>query len=523
MAVVAAVATTLLSVDVASGQSFQKDLEKFGSFYYYLNSLYVEGPDNATLIEEAIRSTLERLDPHSAYLTAEQVKAEMDMFDGAFGGVGVSFGIVRDELYVISTSEGSPAHKASLAEGDKIVAIDGRSTKGIHRDSLTTLVRGKVGSPITLSVVKHGAYEAQDVVLQRGEIAIPTIDAAYTLYNIGYIKVNRFAENTMEEFRKAFESLGPIEGFILDLRGNGGGLLRAGIDLAGFFLPRNTLITSTSGRTEQTYNHYSKTKGKYTNGPVVVLIDEFSASASELVAGALQDYDRAVIVGRQSFGKGLVQKQVVMDDGSALRITTSHYYTPSGRCIQRPFEKGKTAEYYFDHAKRMTDRRYRDSLAVVAPKYKTLKNGRMVLGGGGITPDVYIDHDTTKDFTFANELQQRWIITDLANETFVDNREALRAAYPTIEDFVKGYSTPEALIDEAVRRGSEEGIEVDEDSLAQSRELVGYYLKSALGSAMWGSEGGVRVANSHTEPTFGSAMSIIADRARYNAVLGIEN
>lgn len=526
MAVVAAVATTLLSVGVVSGQSFQKDLEKFGSFYYYLNSLYVDQLDNSALVEEAIRSTLATLDPHSAYLTAEELKKDLEVFEGSFGGIGVSFGTVGGELYVISTIEGSPAAEAGLAEGDKIVAIDGNKAVGsLEPDSLTTLVRGKVGAPITLTVSKRSEGYAQEhsVELNRAEIPISTIDAAYTLYNIGYIKVNRFAENTMAEFRKAFDSLGPIEGFILDLRGNGGGLLKAGIDLAGFFLPRNTLITSTSGRTEQTYNHYSKTKGKYTTGPLVVLIDDYSASASELVAGALQDYDRAVIVGRQSFGKGLVQKQVMMDDGSALRITTSHYYTPSGRCIQRPFEKGHSAEYYFDHAKRMTDKRYRDSLAVVAPKYKTLKNGRTVLGGGGITPDVYIDHDTTKNYTYANMLNQQMITTHLAHELFVSGLEELRSAYPTVESFIEGYNVSTELIDKAIAMGTEAGIEQVEESMTDSRELLGHYIKGALASALWGVEGYIRTANNHFEPTYGQAMSIIADKAKYNALLGIEN
>ena len=520
MAVVATIATTLLSVGVASGQSFQKDLEKFGSFYYYLNSLYVDQPDNGALVEEAIRSTLESLDPHSAYLTADEVKRDMEVFEGAFGGIGVSCGTIEGELYVIDTSEGSPAHKAGLAEGDKIVALDGRSTNGVHRDSLTTIVRGKVGTPITLSVVKRGANEPQEITLQRSEIAIPTIDAAYTLYNIGYIKVNRFAENTMEEFRAAFEQLGPIEGFILDLRGNGGGLLRAGIELAGFFLPRNTLITSTSGRTEQTYNHYSKTKGKYTSGPVVVLIDEYSASASELVAGALQDYDRAAIVGRQSFGKGLVQKQVVMDDGSALRITTSHYYTPSGRCIQRPFEKGKSAEYYFDHAKRMMDKRYRDSLAVVAPKYTTLRNGRTVLGGGGITPDIYIDHDTTKNYTYANRLQNELVVTDVANEIFIKELDALRATWTSLDKFVAEYEVSDQMVERTVEHGKNLGIEPDQENPADNNELLKHYLKGALATAMWGTEGYIRVANSHLDPSYGQAMGLIVDRQRYNTLLG---
>lgn len=516
------VALWSLGVGSAAGQSFRNELEKFGSFYYYLNSLYVDTPDNEVLIEEAIRSTLATLDPHSAYLSPEEVREDMKLMEGSFGGIGVSYGPVRDSLCVIDVVPDSPAAKAGIRRGDRLVAIDGVPTKGAQRDSLSAVVRGKVGTPITLTVARAGE-EPKEVVVRRGEIPISTVDAAYTIYNIGYIKVNRFAENTMEEFRKAYKSLGDISGgLILDLRGNGGGLLTQGIEMASFFLPKKCLITTTKGRTEKSYNHYSKGKGVYTTGPLVVMIDESSASASELVSGALQDYDRAVIVGRQSFGKGLVQKQVMMDDGSALRITTSHYYTPSGRCIQRPFEKGKSAEYYFDHAKRMTDRYYRDSLAVVAPKFKTLNAGRTVLGGGGITPDVYVDLDTTKNYTYANLLQQKYVVSDVANEYFVDNLQQLQTTYPTLDSFVEGWSASEEMVEAVISRGSAAGVEAVEESMADSRPLLAYYLKCSIALAMWGTEGYVKVANTHFEESFTEAVNILLNPTRYNSILGVQ-
>ena len=514
------VALWSLGVGSAAGQSFRNELEKFGSFYYYLNSLYVDQLDNPALIEEAIRSTLATLDPHSAYLSPEEVKADMAMMEGSFGGIGVSYSPVRDSLCVMDVVPDSPADKAGIRRGDRVVAIDGVPTKGVSRDSLSAKVRGKVGTSLTLSVVKRGG-EQEELKLTRGEIPISTVDAAYTLYNIGYIKVNRFAENTMSDLRKAYKELGNISGgLILDLRGNGGGLLTQGIDMAGFFLPKKCLVASTRGRTEKTYNHYSKGKGTYTTGPLVVLIDEGSASASELVSGALQDYDRAVIVGRQSFGKGLVQKQVVMDDGSALRITTSHYYTPSGRCIQRPFEKGKSAEYYFDHAKRMTDRYYRDSLAVVAPKFKTLNAGRTVLGGGGITPDVYVDIDTTKNYTFANLLNQKMVVSDVAGEYTIDNLDDLTSNYPTLEAFVESWTTPAEVVEECIKRGVADGVEPAEESMEDSRWLLGHYIKATIALNLWGTEGYVRVANTHFEDSFEEAMNILLNPERYREMLG---
>lgn len=503
-----------------AAQNFRNELEKFGSFYYYLNSLYVEEPDNYALIEEAISAVLESLDPHSAYVPAERLRQEMEMNEGAFGGIGVEFGIVRDTVRVISTYVDSPARKAGLKAGDSIVAIGDTTAIGIDYNRITQLVRGKKGSEITLGVIPKGGTEPKTLTLKRASIPISTVDAAYTYYNIGYIRVNRFAEQTMEELRKAYDSFGPIEGLILDLRGNGGGLLTEAIEMAGFFLPRKSLITTTSGRKEQPYNHYSKGKGTYTEGPMVVLVDESSASASELVSGALQDYDRAVIVGRQTFGKGLVQKQIVLDDGSAIRITTSHYYTPSGRCIQRPYEKGHSKEYYFDHAERMLDDHYRDSLLAVAPKYKTLRNGRTVAGGGGITPDVYIPHDRTKDYTYANRVVSSLAFNEFVNTIFLDHGDSLLATYPTFEQFNSEFQVSAQKLNDLTDWMSAHEISPEEKGMEESLALLAVRIKAELARKLWDSNAMHQVFVTHSDEPFTEALNIILNPARYNSLLG---
>ncbi len=510
----------LVGLGSAAAQGFRNEVEKFTSFYYYLNSLYVEEPDNKELVGKAITAVLESLDPHSSYSTPEQMKREMEMNEGSFGGMGVEFSIVRDTVRVISTRKDTPAHRAGLVTGDAIISVGDTTAIGITHNRISEIMRGKVGSSITLGVLKEGETSPQEITLTRAAIPIATVDAAYTLYNIGYIRVNRFADQTMAEFRKAYESLGEIEGLILDLRGNGGGLLTEAIDMAGFFLPRKSLITTTSGRKEEPYNHYSKGKGTCTTTPLVILVDGSSASASELVSGALQDYDRAVIVGRQTFGKGLVQKQVMLDDGSAVRITTSHYYTPSGRCIQRPYEKGKSKEYYFDHAERMLSPTYRDSLLAVAPKYKTLVNGRTVTGGGGITPDVYIDIDPTEDYTYANRVSMSVYFNDFVSTLFLDYREQLQAHYPTFEQFNEQFIVPQSLIDKLVEEMNNKGIAPTEKGMTESREILSVILKATLARKLWGEESAFRVTTTHNDKEFSEAMSILLNPTRYNAILG---
>lgn len=506
----------------AAAQTFRNELEKFGSFYYYLNSLYVEEPDNEALIGEAISAVLSSLDPHSSYVTAEEMKREMEMTEGAFGGIGVQCGIVRDTVTVITTYPGSPAQEVGLETGDRIVAIDSSPIVGVTHEEVGKLVRGEVDSNVTLGVVKYDTNERIEVTLKRKEIPIETVDGAYTFNNIGYIRVGRFAEQTMKELRKAYNSLGQIEGLILDLRGNGGGLLTEAIDMAGFFLPKKSLITTTAGRKEPPYNHYSKGKGTYIEGALVVLVDSSSASASELVSGALQDYDRAVIVGRQTFGKGLVQKQIVLDDGSAVRITTSHYYTPSGRCIQRPFEKGRSTEYYFDHIERMTRPEYRDSLLAVAPKYRTLVNGRTVTGGGGITPDVYIDIDKEKDYTYSNMVVSEMAFNDFLSEYFIDNLASLRTSYPTFESFNEGFTLPTESMNALVERMKEAGVEPTEKGMEESLEQLATMIKADLARKLWDTTAFYRVFHTHGDKEFETAINLILNPTRYNAILGIE-
>ena len=377
----------LAAQNADDAQQFQKLVQVFR----YLSGLYVDEVDMKPVVEGAIAGMLEELDPHSAYIGAEEMKGVQESFDGEFSGIGVEFNVLRDSVIVVNTIAGGPAERVGVRANDRIVRIDTLDAVGMGRADVPKYLRGKSGTKVEIEVVRHGTPGRLHFVIVRDKIPLNTVDAAYMAGDgIGYIKVNRFGRTTMNEFTDAYRKLGEPRSLILDLRGNGGGLLEQAVEMAGFFLPRGAAIVSTEGRAVPAMTFRAQSDGTDLKGRLAVLIDEASASASEIVAGAVQDWDRGVVVGRPSFGKGLVQRQIGLPDGSAVRITVARYHTPSGRVIQRPYEQGKRREYYLDHLRRYDDAT-RDSLDAGAPAYRTLRTGRTVYGGGGIRPDVLVE------------------------------------------------------------------------------------------------------------------------------------
>ena len=484
-------------------------LQKLVEVYRFLARYYVDEVEMAPLVEQAIKGMLDELDPHSAYLDAEQMESVAASFDGEFSGIGVEFNILRDTIIVVNTIAGGPAERVGVRPNDRIVRIDTLDAVGMRQVDVPKHLRGRTGTRVAVDVVRRGVGERLHFVMVRDRIPLNTVDAAYMAADgIGYIKVNRFGRTTMSEFREAYERLGRPAKLILDLRGNGGGLLEQAIGMAEFFLPRGAQIVSTEGRGVPPRTFRAQSDGEDLDGALVVLIDEVSASASEIVTGAVQDWDRGVVVGRPSFGKGLVQRQVSLGDGSAVRITVARYHTPSGRVIQRPYEKGKREEYYLDHLRRYDDA-VRDSLDAAAPAFRTLRTGRTVRGGGGIRPDILIDVDTTEYSQYQAQLIRRGVVNEYVGVLMDSRRDSLQRLYPTFERFDEAFEIDDATLRGLTELGAERGVAPDEAGFAVSAELLRVQLKALVAQRLFGTEGYYRVVNRLRSEAFREAVSLL--------------
>ena len=488
--------------------------------FNYLNNMYVDRTEMAPLVERAIVSMLEELDPHSSYISAKDMKAVQEQFEGEFSGIGIEFNVHRDTILVINVITDAPAEKAGMRPNDRITRIDGESAIGISRNDVTSKLRGKSGSKVAVTVLRHGSDEELEFEIVRGKIPINTVDAAYRIDDrTGYVKVNRFGHTTADEFANAVERLGDIDALLLDLRGNGGGIMEQAVKMAEFFLPEGSLIVSTEGANVKPQRIEARRNGKFLKGRTVVLLDESSASASEIVAGALQDWDRAVIAGAPSFGKGLVQRQVMLPDSSAVRITVSRYHTPTGRVIQRPYEKGRREAYFTAHRQRLSGSAS-DSLATDGlPEYKTLRNGRTVYGGGGITPDIIAEPDSTLVTGGIVRLTARGLIIDFLYNYIDRHRDSLAMLYPNYEKFESGFRIADETLDELFESGAANGVELTDDERTESERFIRRFIRAYMARTLFTNDEYWRVLNENDDPVYRTAVEVLLDPERMDSLL----
>ncbi len=491
-----------------------RQLSKFNKFYGYVSGTYVEEVDMQPLIEKAIESVLSELDPHSSYIPAEEMQRVQEQIDGEFSGIGVEFNILRDTILVVNTIAGAPAESVGVRPNDRIISIDGENAVGIKRSDVPAKLRGKTGSKVHVGIIRHGTEGVLEFDITRNKIPINTVDAAYEIAKgIGYVKINRFGRTTVDEFQKATSALGRLNGIILDLRGNGGGLIDQAIGMASHFLPEGSDVVSTEGRAFPRHVYHARKGGYFTKGALVVLMDESSASASEIVAGAIQDWDRGVVVGRPSFGKGLVQRQTILNDGSAIRLTIARYHTPTGRVIQRPYEEGKRDEYFkAQRERRLTGDHPADSVnSDGRPTYTTLRNGRTVRGGGGITPDVMVERDTVEITPYLIKLMGRGIVAEYLYNYLDANRNRMKSDYPTFEHFRDGFEMSDAMLAELTDNAASKGVEMAEEEFMRSKPFIKRQFKALLARNLFSESAYYEIINAEGDSILNEGVRIATD------------
>ncbi len=500
----------------AQNKIYNTPMRKLQLAEFAISNLYVDPVDESKVVEDAIKSMLRELDPHSTYSNPEEVKELNEPLQGNFDGIGIQFNMSTDTLFVIQTISGGPSEKVGILAGDRILEVNDTLIAGVKMptDDVMRRLRGPRGSKVTVKVMRRGSEHPLVFTIKRDKIPMYSLDAAYMVNDkVGYIRVSRFAATTGKEFADALHKLQKqgMRDLIFDLQGNGGGYLNAATDIANQFLQKGQLLVYTEGRKNPRTEFKAEGTGDFLDGRVVVLVDEFSASASEIVTGALQDWDRAIVVGRRSFGKGLVQRPIDLPDGSMIRLTVARYYTPSGRCIQKPYESIES------YNKDLIDRYNRGEMlsadSIHFPdslKCKTLKLGRVVYGGGGIMPDYFVPIDTTMYSKYYGGLRDKGAVVQMNLRLVDQHRKQWLSKYKTFERFNREFQITPAMLDELKQLGTKLGVEYKEDEWQVSLPLIKAQLKGLIARDLWDMSEYYQVTN-ELNPSVRKAVELLAE------------
>lgn len=488
---------------------------------------YVDDVDKDKIVQDAIVAMLKTLDPHSSYSDPEETKELTTPLEGNFSGIGIQFNMLNDTLFVIQTTSGGPSEKVGIIPGDRILSAGDSVISGVKSPNarILRILRGPKGSQVNLKVQRRGVAKPIDFSIIRDDIPIYSVDAAYMADpENGYIRISRFAESTDEEFRKALSDLKKqgMKNLIIDLEDNGGGYLQAAHSLASNFLRKGDMVVYTDSPKFGHAEYRTERDGSMRDGRLVILANQYSASASEILAGAVQDNDRGLVVGRRTFGKGLVQRPFPFPDGSMIRLTVSKYYTPSGRCIQKPYKPGDEEDYRLDMLHRYEAGEFSSADSVHfadSLRFETLRNRRPVYGGGGIMPDLFVPVDTTAYTPYYRDLMAKGIINRFGISYFDNHRAELRRDYPDEAAFISKFEVTPAMLDELVKMGENDSISYNAGQFETSRKTIATVIKALIGRDMFETSTYFKIVNPELNPVFREGLLLINDPKRYGSLL----
>ncbi|OIP81920.1 MAG: peptidase S41 [Porphyromonadaceae bacterium CG2_30_38_12] len=490
-----------------------------------ISGLYVDSINDKKLVETAIVSMLKELDPHSSYISKEEVERVNEPLEGSFEGVGIQFQLMEDTLLVVQTIAGCPAEKVGVMPGDRIIYINDELIAGVklQNSDIMKRLRGKKDTEVTVKIKRDVDTTLHVFKIIRDKIPVFSVDANYMIgKDIGYIKVNNFGNNTVAEFQKAFTKLqkAGMKSLILSLQGNGGGYLTAAHQLADEFLSNGKLVVYTKGLNQSKAVMEATSLGRYETGKLIILVDEYAASASEILSGAIQDWDRGIIVGRRTFGKGLVQRQIPLVDGSMLRLTTARYYTPTGRCIQKSYKDG-VEKYEKDLLERYKHGEFVHADSIQFPdslRYQTLQLKRTVYGGGGIMPDIFVPLDTTKYTDYHRKIVGQGVVNKVSVQYIDKNRTELKLKYKTFDKFQKQFKVDAAVLEQVKKYAEKEKIAFDQKQFDISKDLIKLQLKALVARDLWEMNEYYQVIDSENESLI-KAVEILQTKGKYEDIL----
>jgi carboxyl-terminal processing protease len=516
-----------LSLTTTAQRSMPQAMQKLLNAEYAISSLYVDTVNEDKLVEDAIKGMLENLDPHSSYTDAKETKELEEPLQGEFSGVGIQFNMNKDTLYVIQTVPGGPSERVGVLAGDRIIYVNDTVIAGVKmkNSDIQKRLRGKKGTNVTIKVKRPGVKDLITFRITRDNIPLHSIDAQYMLdERTGYLRISRFGAKTHEEMMDALKELKKqgMTQLIMDLNDNGGGYLNAAIDMCNEFLDRGQLMVYTEGENSPRNEANANGWGEHKDLHMVVMVNQYSASAAEIFAGAMQDWDRAVIVGRRTFGKGLVQRPFKFEDGSMMRLTVARYYTPSGRCIQKPYNRGDKKAYEKELLDRANEGEFYclDSIQINdTVRYTTRLNHRTIYGGGGVMPDVFVPVDTSEYSTYYRDLTAKGIINQYAIKYVDKNRKAIAKQFKTVKDFDRGFTVSDEMMKDFIAMGENDSIKFDEEKYRTSERLLKDIIKGLIARDTYGDQSAYSVIINHRNHDLQAAYEVLNDRERYDRLL----